>query len=265
MGSFRILHKFIKRRRQVMRAGSAGIARKASHIVRPSTVGGGSLRSVAENQGRLIRLFRLLQRQKAYSLKVSLDGILGLAIVSCALGVATLITEAIMKLKHPIASAALLSIESPGLFVACLSLLNGATGAVIWKVSRQEHRPTLTKLHKSLHNLNLACSFGLFALSLIAVGIYATLRDWQHKLLPMIHLQQQMVKVIGQDELSWPEGVLEEIYILKMVGMNCHLLIFITSAMSSVFCAVNLFVGGLPNYGACADAISVAYKRFKVG
>ena len=166
------------------------------------------------------------------------------------------ISRFVAKLKYPRASAALLSIEAAGIFVGCFSMLSGVLGILTWKIAQSGHKSCLVKFHKTLCNLNIACSFGLFCLSLVALGIYTTLRDWQRKVSPFLAFEAKVVKRLGREELGFPQHYLEELVVLKSCSMSFHLMIFLTSAFTSIFCLFNIYVGSMPDFGNCASALT---------
>ncbi|OQV17641.1 hypothetical protein BV898_08265 [Hypsibius exemplaris] len=215
---------------------------------------------VAEGQGRVIRLLSSLQRKKERSDVRSLRGIFALGLLNIGMGLCALITEAVTKLKYPKSSAALLSIESAGIFVGCFAVIAGLFAVLAWKISASGHKSCLISFIKGFCNFMTICSLITFCLSLVALGIYTTLRDWQRKVSPFLHLEQRFVKKIGREDLGFPEGYLEELVILKSCSMSFHLLIFLTCAFSSIFCLFNLYINSLPNFGGCADVIKTAGK-----
>ncbi|GAV09470.1 hypothetical protein RvY_19009 [Ramazzottius varieornatus] len=216
----------------------------------------GTIETVEEGQGRVVRMLNRLQRRKDRSDVRSIRGILGLGIFSVVFGLMALCVEATTKVKYPRASAALLSIEAAGIFVGCFSMLSGVLGIFTWKIAQSGHKSCLVKFHKTLCNFNIACSFGLFCLSLVALGIYTTLRDWQRKVSPFLAFESKVVKRLGHEELGFPQQYLEELVVLKSCSMSFHLLIFLTSAFTSIFCLFNIYVGSMPDFGNCASALT---------
>lgn len=164
------------------------------------------------------------------------------------------------KLHYPRASAALLSVESGGIFVGSFAMVNGILGIITWKISASGHKSCLVRCCQSLSKFNALCSLGIFALALIAFGIYRTFRDWQVKLSAYIKIEQKMASKLGREELAWPTHVLEELVVLKIVTFSFHLVIFLTSLINSVFCLFNVYINSLPNFGGCAEVVSTAGK-----
>ncbi|XP_055328414.1 uncharacterized protein LOC129581405 [Paramacrobiotus metropolitanus] len=231
---------------------------------RALSVSSSSINSIAQNaaekQGRLIRMFRSLQRKKDRSDRRSVRLMFALSVISLTVGMATVCVETTSKLKYPRASAAFLWLESVGIFVGCFAMVNGALGIFTWKISSSGHKKCLIGCVQSLSKFNAISSLCAFGLTLIVYGVYSTLRDWQKKLLPYIKVEQNLAHQLGKEELAWPEHVLEELVVIKVVTFSFHVVIFLVSVINSVCCLFNLYINTLPNFTGCAEMISTAGK-----
>ncbi|GAV03341.1 hypothetical protein RvY_13781 [Ramazzottius varieornatus] len=146
--------------------------------------------------------------------------------------------------------------ETAGIFVGSLSITNGILALTLWKTSRRQPKLWLLRLHKSLCNFNLCCALAMFCLSLVALGILTTLRDWQKGVAPLLVFHDDLMKFFKRADLTFPYEYLEELTILRGMSMSFHLLIFLTSLCTSLFCLFNLCVAGLPNFGGIAESVS---------
>ena len=162
------------------------------------------------------------------------------------------------KLKHPHASAALLSIEVVGIAVGVCATLQGILGIVSWRMSQFGHKVCLVRMLKSFCTLVLVGSFIAFCLCLIAFGIYTTLRDWQRKVSPFLNFQKSIVKKIGREDLGFNLEILEELAVLKAAAFSFHLIVLVATGFTSLFCLLNGYVSSMPDFGGCAEALTAA-------